>query len=41
LSGSAKGMTYQELIRQHGLTYFQNGPDGEITSLSRALFGRP
>jgi hypothetical protein len=41
LSGSAKGMTYQELIRQHGLTYFQNGPDGEITSLSRSLFGRP
>jgi hypothetical protein len=33
------GMSFQDLILQHGLTYFHDKPETEITSLSRALFG--
>jgi hypothetical protein len=34
-------MNYRDLIREHGLTYFQNEPESDINSLSRTLFGSP
>ena len=41
LSGAAHGLDAQGLIRQHGITYFQNDPRDGIESLQRALWGRP
>jgi hypothetical protein len=41
LSGAAHGLDARGLIRQHGITYFQNDPRDGIESLQRALWGRP
>ena len=41
MSGAAKGLDAHGLIRQHGLTYFENDPRTYIESLHRALIGRP
>ena len=41
MTGVAKGLDAQGLIRQHGLIYFQNDPRGGIESLHRVLIGKP
>jgi hypothetical protein len=41
LSGAAKGLDVPGLIRQHGYTYYENDPRGDIRSLHRAIFGPP
>jgi hypothetical protein len=41
MTGAAKGLDAQGLIRQHGLTYFPNDPRGAIESLHRVLIGKP
>ncbi len=41
MTGAAKGLNAEGLIRQHGLTYFQNDPRSGIESLHRALIGKP
>ncbi len=41
MTGAAKGLDAEGLIRQHGLTYFQNDPRSGIESLHRVLIGKP
>jgi hypothetical protein len=41
MSGAAKGLDAPGLIRQHGLTYYENDPRAAIESLHRAFVGRP
>jgi hypothetical protein len=41
MTGAAKGLDAPGLIRQHGLTYYENDPRAAIESLHRTLFGRP
>jgi hypothetical protein len=38
--GVTKAVTEQELMRQHGLTYYPGRPESGIVSLQRVLFGR-
>ena len=40
-SGAAKGLDAPGLIRQHGLTYYQNDPRAAIESLHRVFVGKP
>jgi hypothetical protein len=40
-SGAAKGLDARGLIRQHGLTYYENDPRADVRSLQRALIGNP
>ena len=40
-SGAAKGLDAAGLVRQHGYTYYENDPRGDIRSLHRALIGPP
>jgi hypothetical protein len=37
-TGAAKGMTTEDILRQHGLTFFANDPRSKIVSLERSLF---
>jgi hypothetical protein len=41
MTGAAKGLDAQGLIRQHGLTYYQNDPRAAIESLHRVFIGKP
>jgi hypothetical protein len=41
MTGAANGLDDKGLMRQHGLTYFQNDPRSGIESLHRALVGKP
>jgi Dolichyl-phosphate-mannose-protein mannosyltransferase len=41
MTGAAKGLDDKGLMRQHGLTYFQNDPRAGIESLHRAWIGKP
>jgi hypothetical protein len=41
MTGAAKGLDAPGLIRQHGLTYYENDPRAAIESLHRALIGKP
>ncbi len=41
MTGAAKGLDDKGLMRQHGLTYFQNDPRSGIESLHRVLVGKP
>ena len=41
MTGRNQGASFAELARRRGIAIFRNGPDTEITSLSRALFGGP
>ena len=41
MTGAAKGLDDKGLMRQHGLTYFQNDPRSGIESLHRVLMGKP
>jgi hypothetical protein len=41
MTGAAKGLDARGLIRQHGLTYFENDPRTYVETLHRALIGRP
>src|SRR5262249_61468082 len=40
-SGAAKGLDARGLIRQHGLTYYENDPRADIRPLHRPLIGNP
>jgi hypothetical protein len=40
-TGASHGLDERGLMRQHGLTYFQNDPRSGIESLHRALVGKP
>jgi len=40
-SGAADGLDARGLIRQRGLTYYENDPRADIRSLHRALIGNP
>ena len=40
-SGAAKGLDAPGLIRQHGLTYYENDPRAAIESLHRVFVGKP
>ncbi|HEY2134529.1 MAG TPA: hypothetical protein VGH49_01500, partial [Xanthobacteraceae bacterium] len=41
MMGAAKGLDDKGLMRQHGLTYFQDDPRAGIESLHRVLVGKP
>jgi hypothetical protein len=41
MTGAAKGLDDKGLMRQHGLTYFQNDPRSGIEALHRVLVGKP
>ena len=41
MTGAANGLDDKGLMRQHGLTYFQNDPRSGIESLHRVLVGKP
>lgn len=41
MTGAAKGLDAEGLIRQHGLIYFRNDPRCGIESLHRTLIGKP
>ena len=41
MTGAAKGLDAEALIRQHGLTYFRNDRRCGIESLHRVLIGKP
>jgi hypothetical protein len=41
MTGAANGLDDKGLMRQHGLTYFQNDPRSGIESLHRVLIGKP
>ncbi len=40
-TGASHGLDERGLMRQHGLTYFQNDPRSGIEALHRALVGKP
>ena len=41
MTGAAKGLDVRGLIRQHGLTHFEDDPRTYIESLHRVLIGKP
>src|SRR5712691_3471972 len=41
MTGASKGLDDKGLMRQHGLTYFQNDPRSGIESLHRVWIGKP
>src|SRR5262249_18533690 len=41
MTGAAKGLDARGLIRQYGLTYFENDPRTYVETLHRSLIGRP